>query len=132
MDVTGLVIGIVGLYSTCQSCYNLYTDVRDAETSAVTAAHELEIHKSILKAWGFYWQIQPTLSAEERDGEVSEKLKRYLTRYPDKAIGIASALHCIGEALSDKRKLLDTYGLEVNLEVVQGVGFLRRWFYLLS
>jgi transposase-like protein len=51
MEVAGLVVGIVGLYSACQSCYNLFSETKNSVSNATLAARELEIHGSILKAW---------------------------------------------------------------------------------
>jgi hypothetical protein len=73
--------------------------------------------------WAFYWEINPTLASpnsnrhEEKD-ETSEKLRRYLERNPYKAKGIAIALHCIGDLLSDKKLLLNKYGLDVDFDDV--------------
>ena len=124
MEVTGLVVGIVGLYSTCQSCFSLYSEVSGAEHNAKLAAKQLDVHASILKAWAFNWEIRPNLSSlssskdddEEGDKKKCEKLKRYLERNPYKGQGIVSALSCIGDILSDKMGLLETYGLEVDLD----------------
>ncbi|RKK85654.1 hypothetical protein BFJ71_g14052 [Fusarium oxysporum] len=122
MEVAGLVIGIVGLYSACQSCYDLYSKAKDSAKEASLAANELEIHKSILKSWASYWEFNPHLvRAEESEEErkiIGKKMEQYIERYPEKAIGIVRALKCIGDALSDRKKLLDIYGLEVNLDDV--------------
>ncbi|KFZ02020.1 hypothetical protein V501_09687 [Pseudogymnoascus sp. VKM F-4519 (FW-2642)] len=65
----------------------------------------------------------PNLPTADESGEDQElaniKLRRYLERNPYKAKGIASALYCIGDALSDKKKLLDACGIEVDLDDVQ-------------
>lgn len=125
MEVAGLVVGIVSLYSACQSCYTLYSETGDSKANVTLAAHQLEIHGSILKAWAFYWEIKlhdPNLPTTEESGDDQEtantKLRRYLERNPYKAKGITSALYCIGDALSDKKKLLNDYGLEVDLNDV--------------
>lgn len=126
MEVTGLAVGIIGLYSTCQSCYNLYSDVRNAETTALMAARKLETHQSILKAWAFYWEITPHPRIAEHGGDqkerMSDKLKQYLSKYPNKAVGIVNVLYCISDALSNEQQLLDKYGLEVNLDKVSTAG----------
>lgn len=123
MDVSGLVVGIISLYLACQSCYNLYSETKDSTTNVTLAAHQLDIYRSIFKAWAFYWEIKlhdPTAEVSGDDQELANiKLRRYLERNPYKAKGIASALYCIGDALSDKRKLLDAYGIEVDLDDVQ-------------
>lgn len=122
LEVAGLVVGIVSLYSACQQCYNLFSDVENAGKETTLAARELDIHSSILKAWAFYWEINPAAATARADSdgreESSEKLDRYLRQNPYKAMGIATALQCIGDVLSDKQKLLTSYGLDVNLEDV--------------
>lgn len=120
MEVAGLVVGIVGLYTACQSCYSLFSDAKNAEASTILAARELDIHGSILKAWACYWEIKPTppkVDSKKDEGQISQKLARYLERNQYKAMGIAAALQCIGDVLSDKQKLLATYGVDVNLEM---------------
>ncbi|OBT88268.1 hypothetical protein VE02_02786 [Pseudogymnoascus sp. 03VT05] len=104
----GLVIGIVSLYSTCQSCYNLYSETKDSTTNVTLAAHQLYIHRSIFKAWAFYWEIKlhdpnsPTAGESGDDQELANiKLRRYLGGNPYKAKGIASALYCIEVDLDD-------------------------------
>lgn len=120
MEVAGLVVGIVGLYTACQSCYSLYTESKSAQQNVNAALHDLQIHKSILKAWAFYWEIPESLIDRKNTGDQSErvcpKLEWYLKRYPDKAIGIASALQRTGDVLSDRERLLSAYGLEASLQ----------------
>jgi hypothetical protein len=54
MDPASLALGIASLYTTCRDCYYFFTTVRKAEADHL---RELEIQRSILKAWGFHWQI---------------------------------------------------------------------------
>lgn len=103
MEVAGLVVDIISLYSACQSCYNLYSETKDSTTNVTLAAHQLDIHRSIFKAWAFYWEIKlpdPNHLTADESGEDQElaniKLRRYLARNTYKAKGIASALYCIG------------------------------------
>ncbi|KAL2673844.1 hypothetical protein Neosp_012288 [[Neocosmospora] mangrovei] len=121
MDVAGLVVGIISLYSAGQSCYALYTDVRDAKDNFRAALHDLQIHRSIHKAWAANWGIREDAAVEPGETEAPDrdgrKLKLYLTKYPDKARGIASALIRTSDVLSNGKKLSDDYGLETNLEI---------------
>ncbi|KAK4151040.1 prion-inhibition and propagation-domain-containing protein [Chaetomidium leptoderma] len=112
MEVAGLVIGIAGLYSPCGACYEIYTGIKDATRDREATADQLKIQESILKSWSFHWEIKPELPEIEA---ADTKLGRYLTRNPYKADGIARALRCVIDALSDRRKLLETYGLKVDL-----------------
>jgi hypothetical protein len=114
LSVAGLVVGIVGLYSTCRDCFIFFTDVQRAEKDAFILIRELGIQESILKAWGFYWEIQRhDLTSGERKKASNLKLERYLTENTYKAEGIAQALFAIADGLSNRDKLLKRYGLDL-------------------
>lgn len=117
MEVAGLVVGIVGLYSATQSCYALYTDTRDAKDSFRPALHDLEINRAILRAWAVYWEITTPdgSAAAERGGT---KLAVYLKKYPEKGRGIASALIRTSTVLLNGEKLAVDYGLQTNLDIL--------------
>jgi len=116
ISVTGLVIGIVALYSTSRDCYIFFTQVKSAEKDSLIHLRELDIQQSILKAWGFYWEIQrhdaiasgsSTATAENR------KLSQFLERNIYKANGVISALCAISDTLSNRDKLIKRYGLNL-------------------
>jgi hypothetical protein len=58
MDPASLALSIAALYTTCRDCYNIFTTVKTAEAESSAHLRESEIQQSILKAWGFHWQIQ--------------------------------------------------------------------------
>ncbi|KAL9076216.1 MAG: hypothetical protein Q9157_003751 [Trypethelium eluteriae] len=122
IGVTGLVIGIVSLYSACRDCYIFFTTVKSAEKESLIHLRELDIQQSILKAWGFYWDIQRHDTIVSRDPTLTNtkkgKLSKYLERNVYKADGVINALCAISEILSSRDKLIERYGL--NLKPVKG------------
>lgn len=123
MDAIGLSIGIIGLYSFCRDCLVFFSDVRSAEQSAVREIRAFGIQQSILKAWGFYWEIDrdgaATKQAEGQQPVVyNKKIGQYLVRNPYKIDGVKGALCAIADALSDFEGLLNKYGIE--LKGIQG------------
>ncbi|KAH0525633.1 hypothetical protein TsFJ059_007980 [Trichoderma semiorbis] len=125
MDITGLAIGIVDLYTTCRDCYNFFTTVRAAEAESSAHLRELEIQQSILKAWGFYWQIHNEGSSEP---EHSDPIRRKRTKFHEylssnrfKAEGVFKTLSALADTLSDQDKLTKRYGIRFqSAQVIQG------------
>ncbi|KAK4116822.1 hypothetical protein N656DRAFT_842216 [Canariomyces notabilis] len=114
MEVAGLVVGIVGLYSACSTCYKVFTDVKGAGRDADLTAHRLRIQESVLRAWMWHWDVRSDSGLQEAEA-AETKLGRYLKKNPHAAHGIAGVLYCVGEILSDRKKLHDDYGLSVEL-----------------
>jgi hypothetical protein len=117
MDPASLALGIAALYSTCRDCYDFFTTVRKAEAESSVQLRELEIQRSILKAWGFHWQIQ-----DDSDGEPGRlghkqpdrtKLKAYLLNNRFKAEGVFSTLSALADTLSNQEKLIKRYGIQL-------------------
>ncbi|KAL7781227.1 hypothetical protein V8C43DRAFT_319983 [Trichoderma afarasin] len=98
MDVTGLAVGIVDLYTTCRDCYNFFTT-------------------SILKAWGFYWQIHNEGGSEPEHSDPTRrkrtKLHEYLLSNRFKAEGVFKTLSALADTLSDQDKLTKRYGIRL-------------------
>ncbi|KAF5541982.1 hypothetical protein FMEXI_7681 [Fusarium mexicanum] len=119
MDVAGLAIGIVGLYTACRDCYDFFTTVNAAQAEASAHLRELEIQQSILKAWGFHWQIQneddndPGLSDHAR--RKRSKLHQYLLSNRFKAEGVFKTLSALADTLCNREKLIKRYGFQLQL-----------------
>lgn len=121
MDVAGLAIGMASLYSTCRDCYRFFTTVKTAEAAASTHLRELEIQQSILKAWGFHWQIQnedssggePEPSDRNNNKRTRTKLHEYLLSNRFKAEGVFKTLSALADTLSDQEKLIKRYGIQL-------------------
>lgn len=120
MEVAGLAIGIVSLYTTCRDCYSFFTAVQNADASSSTHLRELEIQQSILKAWGFHWEIQneqtgPSEAKPSGHGtrQTQTKLRQYLSNNRFKAEGVFKTLAAIVDTLSDRNKLVKRYGIEL-------------------
>ncbi|KAF5642993.1 hypothetical protein F25303_6365 [Fusarium sp. NRRL 25303] len=99
MDVAGLAIGIASLYTACRECYNFFTT------------------QSILKAWGFHWQIQNEEDINPGHSDYSRrkrsKLHAYLLSNRFKAEGVFKTLSALADTLSDQKKLIKRYGIEL-------------------
>ncbi|KAL6801544.1 prion-inhibition and propagation domain-containing protein [Trichoderma sp. SZMC 28012] len=124
MDITGLAIGIVDLYTTCRDCYNFFTTVRAAEAESSAHLRELEIQQSILKAWGFYWQIHNDGGSESEHSDPTRrkrtKLHEYLLSNRFKAEGVFKTLSALADTLSDQDKLTKRYGIRLqSVQVIQ-------------
>jgi hypothetical protein len=118
MDATSLAISIAALYMTCRDCYNFFTTVKTAEAESSAHLRELEIQQSILKAWGFYWQIQNENGSEPAHTDHSErkriKLHEYLLNNPFKAEGVFNTLAALADTLSNQEKLVKRYGIQLH------------------
>jgi hypothetical protein len=113
-EVAGLVIGVVSLYSACRDCFIFFNNVKNAEKGAFLQIRDLGIQESILKSWGFYWEIQRhSLVLGDGKGEANQKLANYLGRNEYKTIGVLNALFAIADSLSDQEKLFKTYGISI-------------------
>ncbi|KAF5253656.1 hypothetical protein FANTH_1346 [Fusarium anthophilum] len=118
MDVAGLAIGIVGLYTACRDCYDFFTTVNAAQAESSAHLRELEIQQSILKAWGFHWQIQnedgsdPGLS--DRTRQKRSKLHQYLLSNRFKAEGVFKTLSALADTLCNREKLIKRYGFQLH------------------
>ncbi|KAK4068135.1 hypothetical protein Trihar35433_6695 [Trichoderma harzianum] len=124
MDITGLAIGIVGLYTTCRDCYNFFTTVRAAEAESSAHLRELEIQQLILKTWGFYWQIHNEGGSEPEHSDPTRrkrtKLHEYLLSNRFKAEGVFKTLSALADTLSDQDKLTKRYGIRLQpAQVIQ-------------
>ncbi|KAK4164663.1 prion-inhibition and propagation-domain-containing protein [Cladorrhinum sp. PSN259] len=119
MEAAGLAIGIAGLYTTCRDCYSFFTTVKTAEAEASTHLRELVIQQSILKAWGFHWQIQSDDGDGSQQPELNRttqkrtKLHEYLLSNRFKAEGVFNALSALADTLSDQEKLIKRYGIQL-------------------
>ncbi|KAG5746165.1 hypothetical protein H9Q72_003929 [Fusarium xylarioides] len=117
MDVAGLAIGIVGLYTACRDCYDFFTTVNAAQAESSTHLRELEIQQSILKAWGFHWQIQnedgsdPGYSDHTR--RKRSKIHQYLLSNRFKAEGVFKTLSALADTLCNREKLIKRYGFQL-------------------
>ncbi|KAF5626790.1 uncharacterized protein FTJAE_9461 [Fusarium tjaetaba] len=117
MDVAGLAIGIVGLYTACRDCYDFFTTVNAAQADSSAHLRELEIQQSILKAWGFHWQIQnedgsdPGYSDHTR--RKRSKLHQYLLSNRFKAEGVFKTLSALADTLCNREKLIKRYGFQL-------------------
>lgn len=122
MEVAGLAVGIAGLYTTCRDCYNFFTTVKTAETESSTNLRELVIQQSILKAWGFHWQIQdddsggsqqPSEPGLSHTNQKRTKLHEYLLSNRFKAEGVFNTLSALADTLSNQEKLIKRYGIQL-------------------
>lgn len=117
MDVAGLAIGIAGLYTACRDCYDFFTTVKTAEIESSAHLRELEIQQSILKAWGFHWQIQNEDNSEpehsDRTRRKRTKLHEYLLSNRFKAEGVFTTLSALADTLSNQEKLVKRYGIQL-------------------
>lgn len=122
MEAAGLAIGIAALYTACRECYGFFTTVKTAGADSSFHLRELEIQQSILKAWGFHWQIQESDDAEpERPGSTRKrtKLHEYLLTNRFKAEGVFRTLSSLADTLSNQEKLIKRYG--IHLQPVQAI-----------
>ncbi|KAL6900408.1 prion-inhibition and propagation domain-containing protein [Trichoderma evansii] len=117
MDVTNLAINIAALYTTCREGYNFFTAVKTADTESAAHLRELEIQQSILKAWGFHWQIQNESGSEPEPSDHTRqkrtKLHEYLLSNRYKAEGVFSTLSALADTLSNQEKLTKRYGIQL-------------------
>lgn len=119
MDIANLAINIANLYTTCRDGYNFFTNVKNAGTESSAQLRELEIQQSILKAWGFHWQIQSESGSEPGHSDARRKptkLHKYLSSNQFKAEGVFNTLCAIADTLSDQEKLARRYGIQVILD----------------
>lgn len=132
--VAGLVGTIIGFYSNCRDCYIFFTDLKNADKDARVQARELGIQESILKAWAQYWEIarHQELMATQKDtiklyqtDLPNQKIGQYLKANHFKTQGIANALFCIAETLSNQEKLKDKYGLQLDVHMNGSSGTLN-------
>ncbi|KAL7899375.1 prion-inhibition and propagation domain-containing protein [Trichoderma sp. SZMC 28014] len=118
MDITSFAISIADLYTTCREGYNFFTTVQKAEAESFVHVRELEIQQSILKSWGFHWQIQREYGSEpEHSGNASQKqtkLQKYLSSNQFKAEGVLKTLSALADTLSDQEKLTKRYGIHLH------------------
>ena len=117
MDAASLTISIVALYTTCRDCYTFFTTVKTAEAESSAHLRELEIQQSILKAWGFHWQIQNQNGSEAEHSDHTRqrrtKLHQYLFSNPFKAEGVFNTLSSLADTLSNQEKLIKRYGIQL-------------------
>jgi hypothetical protein len=117
MEPASLALGIASLYTTCRDCYDFFTTVQKAEAESSTHLRELEIQRSILKAWGFHWQIHDEGSGAQ--GQVDHKtpdrtkLQAYLQSNRFKAEGVFNTLSALADTLSNQEKLIKRYGIQL-------------------
>ena len=107
MDPLSLTTGIITLYGTCMKIFVFFTDVNNADKTAAKALRTLEIRSSALKSWGHYWEIQ------ENSGS-SQKLKNYMDKNVSKGNAVQLSLEAIADTLSDREKLLKSFGVKVD------------------
>lgn len=113
MDAASLAISIAALYTTCRDCYDFFTAVKTAEAESSVHLRELEIQQSILKAWGFHWQIQNDDGSEPRHSDHKRtKLHEYLLSNRFKAEGVFNTLSALADTLSNQEKLIKRYGIQ--------------------
>jgi serine/threonine protein kinase len=116
MDGASLALGIAALYTTCRDCYDFFTTVRKAEAESSIHLRELEIQRSILKAWGFHWQIHDEGSGApgnlDHKTPDRNKLQAYLLSNRFKAEGVFNTLSALADTLSNQEKLIKRYGIQ--------------------
>ncbi|PTB66954.1 hypothetical protein BBK36DRAFT_1118327 [Trichoderma citrinoviride] len=97
MDAVGLALSIATLYTTCRDGYNFFTT-------------------SILKAWGFHWEIQSESGGEPEHSDPNRrkrtKLHQYLLSNRFKAEGVFKTLSALADTLSDQERLTKRYGIQ--------------------
>ena len=117
MDVASFAINIAALYTTCRDCYNFFTTVKIAEAESSAHLRELVIQQSILKAWGFHWQIQNEDGGEPEHSDHTRrkrtKLHEYLLSNRFKAEGVFNTLSALADTLSNQEKLIKRYGIQL-------------------
>jgi hypothetical protein len=117
MDPASLTLGIAALYTTCRDCYDFFTTVRKAEAESSVHLRELQIQRSILKAWGFHWQIHNESSEDsgqlDRKMPDQTKLQAYLLSNRFKAEGVFNTLSALADTLSNQEKLIKRYGIQL-------------------
>jgi len=117
MDAAGLAVSIAALYTTCRDCYNFFTTVKTAEAESSAHLRELVIQQSILKAWGFHWQIQNEDGSEPEHSDHTRrkrtKLHEYLLSNRFKAEGVFNTLSALADTLSNQEKLIKRYGIQL-------------------
>ncbi|KAK1252862.1 hypothetical protein MKX08_004049 [Trichoderma sp. CBMAI-0020] len=116
MDITSFAISIAALYTTCRDGYNFFTTVKKATTESSAHIRELEIQQSILKAWGFHWQIHSEsgeLKHSDHGSRKQTKLYKYLLSNGFKAEGVFRTLSALADTLSDQEKLTRRYGIQL-------------------
>ncbi|KAJ4110275.1 hypothetical protein NW768_012035 [Fusarium equiseti] len=115
MDAAWLIVGIVDLYTACRDCYEFYTTASGAEKESLTHLRELQIQQSILKAWGFHWQIQNEDNSEpDHTRRNHTKLQRYLLMNRFKVEGVFKSLCALADTLSNQQKLTKRYGIQLH------------------
>jgi hypothetical protein len=123
MDAVSFAVSIAALYTTCRDCYNFFTTVKIAEAESSAHLRELEIQQSILKAWGFHWQIQNEDGSEPEHSDHTRrkrtKLHEYLLSNRFKAEGVFNTLSALADTLSNQEKLIKRYGIQ--LQPVQAI-----------
>jgi hypothetical protein len=117
MDPASLALGIASLYTICRDCYDFFTAVRKAEAESSVHLRELEIQRSILKAWGFHWQIHDEDSGAPGDLDDKTpdrtKLQAYLLSNRFKAEGVFNTLSALADTLSNQERLMKRYGIQL-------------------
>jgi hypothetical protein len=118
MDPASLTLGVVALYGTCRGCYDVFTTARNADVESSVHVRELVIQQSILKAWGFHWQIYDNKDSREPGHLVRKtpdrtKLQAYLLSNRYKAEGVFNTLSALADTLSNQEKLTKRYGIQL-------------------
>jgi hypothetical protein len=91
--------------------------LRKAETESEVYLRELQIQQSILKAWGFHWQIYDESGGEpgqlDRKPPDRKRLQMYLMSNRFKAEGVFDTLCALADTLSNQVKLTKRYGIQL-------------------
>lgn len=112
-EVAGLVIGIVGLHAACQSCYRVFTKIKDAKHDVSLTLSRLEIQELVLEAWLWHWGIHQGQQLTE--GEAARTtLFQYLQTNLPAAYGIVNVLYCTSQLLLDHAKHRENYAQWTN------------------
>ncbi|KAL2117134.1 hypothetical protein VTJ04DRAFT_9302 [Mycothermus thermophilus] len=113
IEVAGLVIGIVGLHAACQSCYRVFTKIKDAKHDVSLTLSRLEIQELVLEAWLWHWGIHQGQQLTE--GEAARTtLFQYLQTNLPAAYGIVNVLYCTSQLLLDHAKHRENYAQWTN------------------
>ncbi|KAI0895928.1 hypothetical protein F4806DRAFT_75890 [Annulohypoxylon nitens] len=109
MEFISIATGVTKLFSLCIDCYGLLGKMNSAKEDVVETINFIRMEECALYAWGRYWGI-------DLPGELApSKLDRYLRTNAYKRNGVVLALSGIGELITNKRKLLKEYRVELKL-----------------
>ena len=103
MEPLSFAFAVIGMFSTCQQGYKLFSDAYNAPSDAQRVARDMRIEKYTLEVWGEHFELHQ--AKEQRSEKLKVELKGPALR------GCFEALCAISELFTDIKKLDKDYGI---------------------